>query len=318
MNELELHQQVIIAVVLDLLIGDPSGYPHPVRIIGAIAEKLEAWSRKLFANLTLAGTLTTTLIVAGTYWITIWLLEGLEHLNRDIGILVSILLIYTTLSIRSLFDESRKVIHDLKYGHEAQARMNLAMIVGRDTDGLERKEILRATVETISESIVDGIIAPLFYACIGGAPLALAYKSVNTLDSMFGYKNETYRYFGIFPARLDDAANWIPARLGGPIIALASLFCGLNGFKSLKAIIKYGQNHLSPNSGIPEAAVAGALGIQLGGTNFYGAKPVTKPFIGEKRKEIEIGDIEKSHNILFVTSGIALLIFTFLSGLFWK
>jgi adenosylcobinamide-phosphate synthase len=190
------------------------------------------------------------------------------------------------------------------------------MIVGRDTGNLDRQGILRATVETIAESMVDGIISPLFYACIGGAPLALAYKAINTLDSMIGHQDETYRDFGKFAARLDDAANWIPARLGGVIIALACFICGFNGRESLKTIWRDGQKHLSPNAGIPEAAVAGGLGIQLGGASFYGGIRIDKPHIGDSKRELALSDITASHKIMFASSGLALVLFVLAGRIF--
>lgn len=300
---------IIPAFILDLLIGDPRGYPHPVKIIGWIIHRLEIGSRKCFAHPAFAGTITTIITVSGTY-ILCWLaLRGLEWLHPWARTIGSILLIYTTISVRDLYQESQPVFNHLQNGELEQARNSLSMIVGRDTRNLDRAGIVRATVETIAESMVDGIIAPLFYACVGGAPLALSYKAVNTLDSMIGHKDSAYIHFGKFAARLDDAANWIPARLGGLIIALACLLCGFSSKESLRTILRDGQKHLSPNAGIPEAAVAGALGIQLGGPSYYDGVLVEKPVIGDAKKNIEISDISKSHKIMFAASLLALIIF---------
>ena len=183
------------------------------------------------------------------------------------------------------------------------------MIVGRDTQSLDKQGILRATVETIAESMVDGIISPLFYACIGGAPLAMAYKAINTLDSMIGHNDKVYCDFGKFAARLDDAANWIPARLGGLIIIFACAICGFNARESLKMILRDGQKHLSPNAGIPEAAFAGALGVQLGGASYYEGVRIDKPLIGEAKRNLELSDITRSHKIMFAASCLSLVLF---------
>lgn len=312
---MELQYQIMAAFFLDLLIGDPKGYPHPVRIIGAFAKHLEDQTRRALKNSFWAGVITTIIVVAGTFGLCQFLLNGLEALHPWAGTAGSIFLIYTALSIRSLYDESIPVLRHLFQGKESLAKNDLSMIVGRDTEDLKKEGITRATVETVSENMVDGIIAPLFYAFIGGAPLALAYKAVNTLDSMFGYRNEIYLHFGRCPARLDDIANWIPARLAGLLVALASSLCGFNGKQALATVFHDGQNHLSPNAGIPQAAVAGALGIQLGGSHYYSGSRVEKPLIGQNRREVELEDINNCHKIMFTTSGITFLLFFMTSKL---
>ncbi|GJL79814.1 MAG: cobalamin biosynthesis protein CobD [Nitrospinaceae bacterium] len=306
---MDLSYQILLAFLIDLLIGDPRGYPHPVRIIGCIAKRLESITRKHFANQTTAGTATTGCIVGGTFIFTLGLLWALKTIHPMAETAGSIFLIYTCISVRSLYAESRPVFCQLSKGRVDLARTSLANIVGRDTENLDKKEISRATVETVAESTVDGIIAPLFYACLGGAPLAMAYKAISTLDSMFGYRNEIYRNFGKVPARLDDAANWIPARLGGFLMAAAAALCGFDGKRSLKTVKRDGANHLSPNAGIPEAAMAGALGIRLGGPSFYGKQKVVKPYIGTAENEIDLTDIQNSHKIMFVSSALSLTLF---------
>lgn len=297
---------IVPAYFLDLLLGDPRGYPHPVKIIGWSAQRLESWCRKYFANTLFAGFVLTVVIIAGVY-VTAWgVIKGLAWINPWMGTIVAILLIYTTISVRDLYQESRPIVTCLQQDDLVKARETLARIVGRDTHDLNKQDIIRATVETIAESTVDGIISPLFYACIGGAPLALAYKAVNTLDSMIGHNDDTYHLFGKFAARLDDAANYIPARLGGAIIVLAGIICGLDGSNSMRITLRDGQNHLSPNSGIPEAAFAGALGLQLGGDNFYNGEKISRPFIGDAAKTPETGDIIKSQKLMFAASGITL------------
>ncbi len=305
---MELSYQILLAFCMDLLIGDPRGYPHPVRIIGHIARHLEKITRKIFSATTIAGAVTTGTVVCGTFICTWGLLTELRSIHPMAETAASIFLIYTCISARSLYDESRPVFSHLKNGHTSLARTSLARIVGRDTENLNDKDISRATVETIAESTVDGIIAPLFYAFLGGAPLALAYKAVNTLDSMFGYRNDTYINFGRIPARLDDAANWIPARLGGLFMATAAVLCGFNGKRSWQTVRRDGAKHLSPNAGIPEAAMAGALGIQLGGSSFYGKHKVEKPYIGVAANEISAIDIIHSHKIMFASAILSLAV----------
>lgn len=304
---------IIPAYFLDLLIGDPRGYPHPVKIIGWATQRLESFGRKWLANQFHAGALLTIFIVSVTYSIALALIKGLELLSPLAGTIGAIILIYTSISVRDLYQESRPVLAYLQQNDLTRARASLGMIVGRDTHDLDKPSIIRATVETISESAIDGIVSPLFYACIGGAPLALAYKAVNTLDSMIGHNDEKYHLFGKFAARLDDVANYIPARLGGIIIVLASCVCGLPARESMRVLLRDGQKHSSPNSGIPEAAFAGALGLQLGGASFYDGVMLSKPFIGSSSREPETEDIAKSHKLMFVMSGITLAIL-FIAG----
>ncbi|MBI4388665.1 MAG: cobalamin biosynthesis protein CobD, partial [Nitrospinae bacterium] len=306
---MSFYWQVVLAYVLDLMIGDPRGYPHPVRVIGYCAQTLERINRALFKNQVLAGLVTALAVAGGTYAVSWGLLKLLSLAHPWAEPLGSVFLIYTALATRSLYDESRPVLEFLQAGNEDLARKSLSNIVGRDTGSLDRKEIARAAVETVAESSLDGIVAPLFYACLGGAPLAMAYKAVNTMDSMFGHKDETYRDFGRVPARLDDAANFIPARLTGLIMALGSALCGFSGKEALSTALRDGQNHDSPNAGIPEAAMAGALGIQLGGRNYYAGLAVEKPFMGKRTREIAVEDIANGHKIMFATSGLALMVF---------
>ncbi len=304
-----LSGQIITAFFLDLAIGDPKQWPHPIRLIGAAASWLETQTRKHIANLNIAGVVTTLLLVSGVYELSYWILHYLHVISPEFSSCGSILILYTCMATRSLFDESSPVLQHLLNNDEESARKSLSMIVGRNTEKLDRNGILRATVETISENIVDGIIAPLFYAFLGGAPLALAYKTINTLDSMFGYKNERYINFGWFPAKLDDAANWIPARISRFILSASCFLLGFNGKQAYKISIRDGQNHSSPNAGIPEAAVAGALGLKLGGPNYYGDLLIEKPYIGDDKNHIQPSDISNCHKIMFGSSILALIVF---------
>ena len=192
--------QITIAFIADLLIGDPKNYPHPVNVIAGIAHRLEIFSRKFFSNLKFAGVFTTLTVVALSY-LTVWvIINGLGQIHAGLGWAASVFFIYTTLSVRSLFDESQPVLKYLQELNLIKAQKSLSNIVGRDTNNLKRNDIVRATVETVSESTVDGIIAPLIFAALGGAPLAMTYKAINTMDSLFGYKNDTYLEFGWAPA----------------------------------------------------------------------------------------------------------------------
>ena len=298
--------------VLDLIIGDPYSFPHPVRYIGKLISIVEKQIRKITSSdkgLKIAGFFLWFIVVGATFGITTLVLQ-LFKFNKLAYFIVNTILIYTTLATKCLKDESVKIYKVLKTGDLEKSRIQLSYIVGRDTTNLNEKEIVRATVETVAENTVDGIIAPLFYGFIGGAPLAMAYKAVNTLDSTVGYKNDKYYYLGFASAKIDDIANYIPARLGVILLSLGSLFAGFNFRNALKIGIRDRKNHKSPNCAFSEGAVAGALGIQLGGTNVYFGKEVYKPTIGDKTREIEIEDIVRTNKIMYSSSIISIIIFT--------
>ena len=297
---------------LDLIIGDPYSFPHPVRYIGKLISIVEKQIRKITSSdkgLKIAGFFLWFIVVGATFGITTLVLQ-LFKFNKLAYFIVNTILIYTTLATKCLKDESVKIYKVLKTGDLDKSRIQLSYIVGRDTTNLNEKEIVRATVETVAENTVDGIIAPLFYGFIGGAPLAMAYKAVNTLDSTVGYKNDKYYYLGFASAKIDDIANYIPARLGVILLSLGSLFAGFNFKNALKIGIRDRKNHKSPNCAFSEGAVAGALGIQLGGTNVYFGKEVYKPTIGDKTREIEIEDIVRTNKIMYSSSIISIIIFT--------
>ena len=297
---------------LDLIIGDPYSFPHPVRYIGKLISIVEKQIRKITSSdkgLKIAGFFLWFIVVGATFGITTLVLQ-LFKFNKLAYFIVNTILIYTTLATKCLKDESVKIYKVLKTGDLEKSRIQLSYIVGRDTTNLNEKEIVRATVETVAENTVDGIIAPLFYGFIGGAPLAMAYKAVNTLDSTVGYKNDKYYYLGFASAKIDDIANYIPARLGVILLPLGSLCTGFNFKDALKIGIRDRKNHKSPNCAFSEGAVAGALGIQLGGTNVYFGKEVYKPTIGDKTREIEIEDIVRTNKIMYSSSIISIIIFT--------
>ncbi len=300
--------QIISAYVLDIILGDPHWFPHPVKFIGRMIEWAENKLRQCKWNLKFTGVILALSIITFTFIITYFVIYvcGLAHFL--LGIAVNCFFIYTSLSINSLSKESRKVYYLLKAKRLPEARESLSMIVGRDTKDLNESEIVRATIETVAENTVDGILAPLFYACIGGAPLALAYKAINTLDSMIGYKNEKYKELGWFSAKLDDAANWIPARLSVIFIPIAAFILRMSLKQSIKSIIKDSNKSPSPNAGIPEAGFAGALGIQLGGTNYYGGIAHERPVIGIGNRTKVKEDILKSINLMRIAS-LLLVIF---------
>lgn len=307
---------IVSGYILDLFFGDPRWMPHPVRLIGYSAKMLEPLFRRLFrVYLKLAGALFALLIVSSTWLIVFVIVRKVTILNNFTGFVLSIFLMYTSLSIKDLRDESLQVVYALESGNLELAREKLSFIVGRNTKNLSKQEILRATVETVAENIADGIIAPLFYAFIGGAPLALTYKAVNTLDSMVGYKNERYRDFGWASARLDDIVNFIPARISGVILPIASYMIGKNGSRALKIVFRDGRKNPSPNSGIPEAAIAGALGIQLGGLNFYNSVGIQKPYVGNNICNLEIKHVNESIKIAYISSVLFMVIGISLSWL---
>lgn len=305
-----LHNTWLIALcafILDLVLGDPQGMPHPVRLMGRTIELLESLLRKTKIPPGAGGLFLAITVVGITFGVSYFMVKIAYKISPYIGSIVSVILVYTALSVKSLYTESVKVFRDLSKDDVEKARQDLSMIVGRDTDRLNEEEIIRAAVETVAENTVDGIIAPLFYAFIGGAPFALAYKAINTLDSMVGYKNEKYHKFGFISARLDDLANYIPARIGGILISVASFIIGKDGIRAFITVIRDGDHHPSPNSGIPEAAVAGALGIRLGGINYYQGAASVKPFIGRPYKNISLHHIKEA-NVIMVVSSILMVI----------
>ena len=299
---------IAAACFMDLLLGDPRWFPHPVRGIGFLADQWERPLRRLIKNQRLAGTVFAVLIIGAVYAVCSALLMIANHLNCYLGSVLFVILIYASLSIKDLKVQSMKVCEALEKGQLDEARKNLSFIVGRDTENLEEKEIIRATVETIAENIPDGIIAPLFYAFLGGAPAALAYKAASTLDSMVGYKNEKYKEFGWASAKIDDCLNFIPARLSAVLLPLASWFAGLDMRGSFKTALRDGRKNPSPNSGIPEAAMAGALGVRLGGMNYYHSVPTPKPFIGDEKKSLTLEHIRASIRVAYVASFLSLFL----------
>ncbi|MBB6214605.1 adenosylcobinamide-phosphate synthase [Anaerosolibacter carboniphilus] len=297
--------KIVIGYGLDLLFGDPYWLPHPIRFIGNGIKATENMLRRFFKGEKqerVGGIFLTIIIVFLAYGLTYLLMYGAEKVHPYLKLGLETFLIFQILATKSLDRESRKVYTQLQQENLPEARKYLSYIVGRETKDLNEQEIARGAIETVAENISDGIIAPLFYICIGGAPLGMAYKAINTLDSMVGYKNEKYLNFGRASARLDDFVNYIPARLTAFFIIIASAFTGYdwkNGYRITKRDCR---NHKSPNSGYPESAVAGALGIQIGGTNTYFGEKVYKPTIGEPIRQLEKEDIQRTIEIMYATS----------------
>ena len=279
---------VVAAVCLDLLLGDPRWFPHPVVWIGQLITALEGVLRRTVPNERAGGVCLLVATVGTTYGLSLAILKLAYAVHPYAGFAAAVLLAWTSLAARSLHRESRLVANALARGDINEARRYLSYIVGRDTEALEAPEIWRATVETVAENSSDGVIAPLFFLMLGGPALALAYKAVNTLDSMVGYKNDRYLRFGWASARCDDLVNWLPARLTGLLMVLAAPLIGLSAGGAWRIMRRDGGNHSSPNSGVPEAAAAGALGVRLGGTNVYFGQPVAKPTIGEPLRPLSL------------------------------
>jgi len=299
--------QIIFAYIMDLLIGDPEWLPHPIVLIGKVIEILEKGITKVIANKKIAGIILVFLVVVGTYFFVFVLIWFAARLHVILGIMVSIYFVFVSLSVKDLAIETKRVYISLRRHNLSLARKNLSRIVGRDTEDLNEREIIRASVETVAENTVDGIISPIFFAFIGGAPLSMAYKAINTLDSMVGYKNKRYIDLGWAAARLDDIVNFIPARISMVLIPIASFISGKGFRNSVRVILRDREKHASPNSGIPEAAFAGALGVRLGGANYYEGKLVEKSCIGDAEKSLELLDIKDSIRIMYACSALSIV-----------
>lgn len=298
---------LVVAFVVDLLMGDPRWLWHPVCAIGALIAKLEPVLRKTFpATKTgeqLAGivlVLLVTGISTGLTWAVLFAWE--QAVGTAVAWALNVLICAMMLATRSLYSESMAVYKCLA-NHDLQgARYAVSMIVGRDTAQLDEAGVARATVETVAENFSDGVLAPMFFILLGGAPAVVFYKAVNTMDSMVGYQNDRYRHFGTAAAKLDDVLNFAPARIAGLVMALLSPLAGLNGKNALKMFFRDRNNHKSPNSAHTEAAVAGALGVQLGGNGIYGGTLVEKPTMGDDIRPIEPADIIRTNKLMLVSA----------------
>lgn len=295
---------VALAIVIDMVVGDPRSLPHPVVVIGRAISALEKrwnqggarWRRRL-------GFLLTATIVLGTFSLAWLSLVLLTWVNPWLGVVSELWLLSTTLAIKGLAQAGRAISEPLASGDFVSARRALSMVVGRDTEQLDEADITRGAVETLSENTVDGITSPLFFALIGGAPLALAYKAINTLDSMVGYQNECFSDFGYASAKLDDIANWLPARLTALCLWLAGVLLSLKGSSlqwkgALAATCQQAPRHPSPNAGWPEAMVANLLGVQLGGTNVYQGVVSHRATLGESLNTLRVVHIDTTIGLM--------------------
>ena len=312
------------ACILDLLFGDPRWFPHPVRLIGWFAAAMEKFSRSLSIAERNMGRLTVLLVLLATVGVCTVIFSLLSLLPLP-GFLAGVsFILYTTVAARDLICHASRVYAALGTDLE-EARRRVGMIVGRDTDQLDEPNIIRACVETVAENMSDGIVAPLFWATVGtavcfsaggdlpvicGGTAAMFYKAVNTMDSMFGYKNEQYLEFGSCPARLDDVVNYLPARISGLALVLAAPLCGCSTKNSWAVLWRDRACHTSPNAGWPEAAMAGGLGLQLGGDSRYFGKVTSKPVFGDSLQPPASEDILRANRLIVTASMLCLLFFT--------
>lgn len=306
--------ELVLVAGLDLMAGDPRWFPHPVRGMGQVIGWYDHGIRGLCRSplaLRLAGLILALGLPAAVY-LVVWGMVAQAGAVADwLETAVTIALASTTLAGRDLWDHAQAVKKPLQRGDIADARLAVAKIVGRDVGQLSESEVVRATVETVAESTADGVISPLFFLVIGGPPLALAYKAVNTLDSLVGHRDERYIDLGWASARLDDVMNWVPARLTAGLLVLAAgmvtrtLARMVDGWRVL---CRDGHKHPSPNSGRPEAAMAGALGVQLGGTNYYDGVANERPILGDGRRILVPGDITRAAQLMAVANLLGLMI----------
>jgi len=299
---------IALAIAIDWLIGDPKWPTHPVILIGRLIKRLESRLIPDTHSLTSGALLrrgavlaAVTVLSAGAAMAAVVMLGAWIH--PWLGFALHAWFISTTIAVKGLKDAAMLVYRPLVAGNLAEARKYVGYIVGRDTDRLDEREASRAAIETVSENTVDALVSPIFYALLGGAPLAMMYRAANTLDSMVGYRNDRYLYFGRVSARLDDVLNYVPARLTGLLmVAACFLVRGLSPRRALRSIAAFARLHPSPNSGIPESAAAGAIGIELGGVNRYGGRESERARMGWPLVPLEAGHIRLAIKLLYLVS----------------
>lgn len=315
--------------LLDLLLGDPHSLPHPVRLIGRLVTELERRLRGERAGEEYSGRadrgeaerrqglflVCLVLLTVGT--VAFALLAAAYRVHPRLGMAVECLMTYQILAVKSLRTESMKVRQCLREGDLAGARKAVSMIVGRDTRRLDAEGVVKAAVETVAENTSDGAIAPMLYLAVGGPVLGFLYKAVNTMDSMIGYRNEKYQHFGRAAARLDDAVNFLPARISAALMIAVSFAAGreFSGRGALKIYLRDRRKHASPNSGQTEAVCAGALGVRLSGDAFYFGELVRKPFIGDSLRKAEAEDIRRANRLLYGTAWVCQVLCLAVMGL---
>lgn len=304
---------VVLGFLLDLLLGDPRWLYHPVRIIGKLIDGFEYLIRSLLpktkAGERIGGGILVALVVAVSTGIPAVILYLLYHkVSIWVGFALETFWCYQLLATKSLKVESMRVYERLTRGTLPEARTAVSMIVGRDTTELTEEGVTKATVETVAENTADGIIAPLIFMMIGGAAGGFLYKSINTMDSMVGYKNDKYRYFGTAAAKLDDVVNFLPARIAAWLMIAGSYLMGMDGKQAKKVYFRDRMNHSSPNSAQTESVMAGALDVQLAGDACYFGKILKKPTIGDSLRPVVPGDIVKANRLLYMTAVLAVIL----------
>ena len=305
-------QAVVGGFVLDALFADPAWLPHPVVLMGKCISKLEKTLRARFPKTQqgelLAGAVLAFCLPVGTFLLTSAVCLLAAKISPWLGLAVQMFWCGQALAAKGLVQESRNVYNKLVKPDLPAARKAVSRIVGRDTENLTAEGVTKAAVETVAENASDGVIAPLLYMLLGGAPLALTYKAVNTMDSMVGYKNETYLYFGRAAAKLDDVANYIPSRLAALLWAAAAALTGNDAKGAWRIWRRDRRNHASPNSAQTESACAGALGVQLAGPAYYFGEYYPKPTIGDALRPIEPQDILRADRMMYAASILALVL----------
>ena len=303
---------LVMGYILDLIFGDPYWMPHPVRFIGNLISILEKVIRRFMPKTKrgeyIGGIILTVMVVSISMVIPLVIILIAKTINKYLALIVESFMCYQILATKSLKVESMKVYDELAKNDLPSARKAVSMIVGRDTKDLTFSGVAKAAVETVAENTSDGIIAPMIFIAIGGAPMGFFYKAINTMDSMVGYKNEKYMNFGRFAAKLDDVVNYLPARISAYQMILSSFFLRYDYKNAFKIYKRDRYNHASPNSAQTESVCAGALDVQLAGNAYYFGKLYEKPTIGDDIREINYDDIKKANRLLYCTSFISIVI----------
>lgn len=303
---------LVMGYILDLIFGDPYWMPHPVRFIGNLISILEKVIRRFMPKTKrgeyIGGIILTVMVVSISMVIPLVIILMAKSINTYLALTVETFMCYQILATKSLKVESMKVYDELAKNDLPSARKAVSMIVGRDTNDLTFSGVAKAAVETVAENTSDGIIAPMIFIAIGGAPMGFFYKAINTMDSMVGYKNEKYMNFGRFAAKLDDVVNYLPARISAYQMILSSFFLRYDYKNAFKIYKRDRYNHASPNSAQTESVCAGALDVQLAGNAYYFGKLYEKPTIGDDIREINYDDIKKANRLLYCTSFISIVI----------
>ena len=307
MNLLAAILPIIIGFIIDLILGDPYTLPHPIRLIGTLISKLEIFTRKNFKNLRAGGVFLGITVLFLSTAIPFVILFLSYKLNIILGIVTESVFCYYLIAPKCLCDESMKVYRAIEENDTEKARKAVSMIVGRDTDCLDKNGIIRAAVETVAENTSDGVTAPMMYMSLGGAVLGFFYKATNTMDSMIGYKNEKYAELGRFAARLDDVLNYIPSRFTAITMIISAYILKMNGKNAVKIWKRDRRKHASPNSAQTESVCAGALDIRLSGDAYYFGKLHKKDYIGDDNRPIENEDIRRANRLMYCSAVITLL-----------